>query len=355
MDKQTLSNYGWLVIVTLILAVMLALATPFGNYVGDAVVNVANGFVGTNNDATADENISQDSVEWAIKTDYGIDYNKYYYFSNMKQVETAINSNNYSAGTSKMLNKNIVVAIGSSYPVVRLLHNINLNENITFKKGLILDFYGHSINMNNLSNGLEINVINEDIVVTSLQSQGLIKSTNCIRNLTVINQNGNSTIKNIDISNKSDVEIDGNYKGLAIGSRSSDVSGMTNSASIENCHININSTNMADALIIQKIKNLSIKNSSFITTNINFAGSFIQEIENGKIENTVFDTTTLVNKSDVSDANIILKNTMCNTSHINFNNCTFNYDVSTTNNEILYGNIIFHHNGDTGVEKRYKC
>ena len=30
MDKETLSNYGWIVICVLVLAVMLALATPFG-------------------------------------------------------------------------------------------------------------------------------------------------------------------------------------------------------------------------------------------------------------------------------------------------------------------------------------
>ena len=30
MDKETLSNYGWIVICVLVLAVMIALATPFG-------------------------------------------------------------------------------------------------------------------------------------------------------------------------------------------------------------------------------------------------------------------------------------------------------------------------------------
>ena len=50
MDKQTLSNYGWLVIVTLILAVMLALATPFGTYVSDAVINISNSYANANAD-----------------------------------------------------------------------------------------------------------------------------------------------------------------------------------------------------------------------------------------------------------------------------------------------------------------
>ncbi len=37
MDKETLSNYGWVVICVLVLVVMIALATPFGKYIASAV------------------------------------------------------------------------------------------------------------------------------------------------------------------------------------------------------------------------------------------------------------------------------------------------------------------------------
>ena len=47
MDKETLSNYGWVVIVVLILAVMLALATPFGNFVANGVKATTLGFTET--------------------------------------------------------------------------------------------------------------------------------------------------------------------------------------------------------------------------------------------------------------------------------------------------------------------
>ena len=39
MDKETLSNYGWVVICVLVLVVMIALATPFGKFIADAVKN----------------------------------------------------------------------------------------------------------------------------------------------------------------------------------------------------------------------------------------------------------------------------------------------------------------------------
>ena len=37
MHKEMLSNYGWIVICVLVLSVMIALATPFGIYVNNAV------------------------------------------------------------------------------------------------------------------------------------------------------------------------------------------------------------------------------------------------------------------------------------------------------------------------------
>ena len=43
MDKETLSNYGWIVICVLVLAVMLALATPFGNFISTAVKSTTQG------------------------------------------------------------------------------------------------------------------------------------------------------------------------------------------------------------------------------------------------------------------------------------------------------------------------
>lgn len=51
MDKETLSNYGWIVICVLVLAVMIALATPFGEFISNAVQNTKQGLFDVNQNA----------------------------------------------------------------------------------------------------------------------------------------------------------------------------------------------------------------------------------------------------------------------------------------------------------------
>ena len=51
MDKETLSNYGWVVICILVLSVMIALATPFGTYVSNAVKSTTRGLNDTSDKA----------------------------------------------------------------------------------------------------------------------------------------------------------------------------------------------------------------------------------------------------------------------------------------------------------------
>ena len=51
MDKETLSNYGWIVICVLVLAVMIALASPFGVFVSDAIKSTTQGLFDVNQNA----------------------------------------------------------------------------------------------------------------------------------------------------------------------------------------------------------------------------------------------------------------------------------------------------------------
>ena len=51
MDKETLSNYGWIVIAVMVLAVMIALATPFGTFVSSAIKSTTQGLFDVNQNA----------------------------------------------------------------------------------------------------------------------------------------------------------------------------------------------------------------------------------------------------------------------------------------------------------------
>ena len=51
MDKNTLSNYGWIVIAVLVLSVMIALATPFGSYIENGVRSTVTGLFDTSEKA----------------------------------------------------------------------------------------------------------------------------------------------------------------------------------------------------------------------------------------------------------------------------------------------------------------
>jgi hypothetical protein len=85
MDKETLSNYGWIVILVLILAVMLALASPFGTFVAGAIKSTTAGLF---------------SVNQAALGSAGIDVNDMV-FENCEHLETEIRNTtaDYSGDT----------------------------------------------------------------------------------------------------------------------------------------------------------------------------------------------------------------------------------------------------------------
>ncbi len=59
MNKETLSHYGWVVILTLVLSVLMAFATPLGTYVGDGVVAIGQTFVKTAVNSADEGNVSK--------------------------------------------------------------------------------------------------------------------------------------------------------------------------------------------------------------------------------------------------------------------------------------------------------
>ena len=63
MDKETLSNYGWVVIAVLVLSIMIALATPFGTYISNGVKSTPEGLFKAEQNAL---NIALDGADVTI-------------------------------------------------------------------------------------------------------------------------------------------------------------------------------------------------------------------------------------------------------------------------------------------------
>ena len=58
MDKETFSSYGWIVITVIVLAIMIAFATPFGEFIVDAVKTVLRDFQETAGNALSNTSVS---------------------------------------------------------------------------------------------------------------------------------------------------------------------------------------------------------------------------------------------------------------------------------------------------------
>ena len=79
MDKETLSNYGWIVICVLVLAVMIALSGPFGNFVADAVKSTTQGLFDVNQNALDAAGIEiEDQAFWEAQNGAKIYYDRVY-------------------------------------------------------------------------------------------------------------------------------------------------------------------------------------------------------------------------------------------------------------------------------------
>ena len=69
MDKQTLSNYGWIVICILVLVVMVALATPLGDFIAGGTKSTVKGFFGAKQEAMDAAGMEIDDQDFEEKED----------------------------------------------------------------------------------------------------------------------------------------------------------------------------------------------------------------------------------------------------------------------------------------------
>ena len=147
MDKETLSNYGWIVICVLVLAVMIALATPFGNFISDAIWSTANGLFSTNNNALDStlEDLGVVPTPEQLQARY-----KFEYYSTLNGAVNDVN--NGTIGTNADANKDDAVAgiytnAGQTYVV--LLKDTTEATRIQPSVDMTINLGGHTLSADN--------------------------------------------------------------------------------------------------------------------------------------------------------------------------------------------------------------
>ncbi len=146
MDKETLSNYGWIVICVLVLAVMIALATPFGNFICDAIWSTANGLFNTNNNAL--DNTLEDLGVVPTPEQLQARY-KFEYYSTLNGAVNDVN--NGTIGTNADANKEDAVAgiytnAGQTYVV--LLKDTTEATVVQPSVDMTINLGGHTLSAN---------------------------------------------------------------------------------------------------------------------------------------------------------------------------------------------------------------
>ena len=126
MDKSTLSNYGWVVIAVLVLSVMIALATPFGDYIGNAVKSTTEGLFDVQQKAMG--------VAGLVVEDQG--------FENQEDRVTSL------AGTTWKFNQHI-----NDYEFLGIFDYQNQSGWLDMSDGCTMNYEGTSYQFSGFSNG----------------------------------------------------------------------------------------------------------------------------------------------------------------------------------------------------------
>ena len=160
MNKETVSHYGWIVVLSLVMAVLIAFTTPMGKYVGMAASNIIRGFGRTNINAMSDKNINDMQQKWQDKIDE-LDNNMIK--TNLKQNGKIPSNTTYEKADGTTLSGNN----GDSYPSSPSDGDVVVFEN-TYKYTYSADENGWSmITINkdlNVYPGIFTQIANKDIV-----------------------------------------------------------------------------------------------------------------------------------------------------------------------------------------------
>lgn len=182
MDRETLSNYGWIIISVLILAVMISFATPFGSTIGNSVNDVVK--IVTQNE---DDNDNIKTVE-ELQEIYNFSY-----YSSFSDAVSDINNSTTSNANSDKDNAYVGIYKNNGKSNIVILQDTEISGVITIKNNTKINLGGNTLKLSGNGSYIEFNSDAECVIDGKLNGSKIYKEyTGGSALLYLIVQNGSN-------------------------------------------------------------------------------------------------------------------------------------------------------------------
>jgi hypothetical protein len=154
MDKETLSQYGWAIICIVVLAILIGLATPFGNFIEDSVLNATGSFdekiqsdLGIeSSDSNGPETFEQIASKYELK-----------YYSTLTTAAQDINNSvlGKNADVEKVEDAKVAAYFDNKNNAnIFILKDMTIENGIKFVKSTNINLGGNVITFENVKDGI---------------------------------------------------------------------------------------------------------------------------------------------------------------------------------------------------------
>lgn len=282
MDKNTLSNYGWIVVMILCLSVLIALATPFGGYIKNAVWSTTEGLFETE-DAALGKVL--DNMGIVPTTDQLQSKHKFDYYSTLSGAVADVNTNTIGVNadaTKDDATAGIYTENGETFVV--LLKDTTETSTIVLSKDMTINLGGNILNFDSNTG-----------ITNTKDTQNTINIDGRLKNSTITSNVHSVYWKSGNININGGIYISTNESDTIVSIRVENATGI-----IENCTISATSDNGRPIGVYFKNSTGTVKNSNISSKSKDGESQsmFFSKSSTGTIENCTISATSENNRAD---------------------------------------------------------
>ena len=282
MDKNTLSNYGWIVIAVLVLSVMIALATPFGGYIRAGVENTVQGLFETE-DAALGKVL--DDMGIVPTTDQLQSKHKFDYYSTFRGAIADANANTIGVNadaTKDSATAGVYTENGETFVV--LLKDTTETSEVTVTADMTINLGGNILNFDSNTG-----------ITNTKDTQNTINIDGRLKNSTITSNIHSVYWKSGNININGGIYISTDESDTIASIRVENATGI-----IENCTISSTSESKTAVGMYFKGSTGTVKNTNISTKNKDGKSQsvYFSESSTGTIENCTISATSENNSVD---------------------------------------------------------